>query len=72
MRDGIRRITHIMEVVGMEGDIITTQDLFNFEYTGENAAGMIQGDFRYTGVRPHFTTKAEYFGLERALLEALR
>ncbi len=72
MRDGIRRITHIMEVVGMEDDIVTTQDLFNFDYTGENAAGMIQGDFVYTGVRPHFSTKAEYYGLGRALLEALR
>ncbi len=72
MRDGIRRITHIMEVVGMEDDIVTTQDLFTFEYTGENAAGIIQGDFKYTGVRPHFSSKAEYFGLERALLEGLR
>lgn len=72
MRDGIRRITHIMEVVGMEDDIVTTQDLFAFEYTGEDAAGTIQGEFKYTGVRPHFSSKAEYFGLERALLEALR
>jgi pilus assembly protein CpaF len=72
MRDGVRRITHIMEVVGMEDDIVTTQDLFNFEYSGENSAGMIQGEFKYTGVRPHFSTKAEYFGLERALLEGLR
>lgn len=72
MRDGVRRITHIMEVVGMEDDIVTTQDLFTFEYTGEDSAGMIQGDFIYNGVRPHFSSKAEYFGLERALLEALR
>ena len=72
MRDGIRRITHVMEVVGMEDDIVTTQDLFNFEYSGENAAGMIQGDFRYAGVRPHFSPKAEYYGLEWALLEGLR
>ncbi|MFT5181472.1 MAG: pilus assembly protein CpaF [Alphaproteobacteria bacterium] len=72
MRDGVRRITHIMEVVGMEDDIVTTQDLFNFEYAGENSAGIIQGEFKYTGVRPHFSTKAEYFGLERALLEGLR
>ena len=72
MRDGIRRITHVMEVVGMEDDIVTTQDLFNFEYSGENTSGMILGDFKYTGVRPHFSSKAEYFGLERALLEALR
>jgi pilus assembly protein CpaF len=72
MRDGIRRITHVMEVVGMEDDIITTQDLFNFEYTGEDSGGTILGEFNYTGVRPHFSEKAEYFGLERALLEALR
>ena len=72
MRDGIRRITHIMEVVGMEDDIVTTQDLFTFEYTGEDSAGMILGDFVYNGVRPHFSSKAKYFGLERALLEALR
>lgn len=72
MRDGVRRITHIMEVVGMEDDIVTTQDLFTFEYTGEDSAGMIQGEFAYNGVRPHFSPKAEYFGLERALLEALR
>ncbi len=72
MRDGIRRITHIMEVVGMEDDIVTTQDLFTFEYTGEDAAGIIQGEFVYSGVRPYFSPKAEYYGLERALLEALR
>ncbi len=72
MRDGVRRITHVMEVVGMEDDIVTTQDLFNFEYAGENAAGMIQGNFKYTGVRPNFSSKAEYFGLDRALLEGLR
>lgn len=71
MRDGVRRITYISEVVGMEGDIITMQDLFTFEYTGEGADGRLQGNFRSHGIRPHFADKASYFGLERALLEAV-
>ncbi len=41
MRDGVRRITHITEVVGMEGDVITTQDLFTFEFRGEDADGRL-------------------------------
>ena len=72
MRDGIRRITQITEVVGMEGDVITTQDLFTFVYDGEDTSGRILGHFEFTGVRPHFAPKAEYFGLERALMEALQ
>jgi len=71
MRDGMRRVTHIMEVVGMEGDVITTQDLFVFEYEGEDPDGKLRGTFRCSGLRPHFTPKAAYFGLERPLLEAV-
>ncbi len=71
MRDGMRRITHIEEVVGMEGDIITTQTLFTFEFEGEDTSGNIQGRFKPSGLRPHFTPKAAYYGLERPLLEAL-
>lgn len=71
MRDGVRRVQAISEVVGMEGDVITTQDLFVFEFEGEDDAGKLRGTFRSTGVRPHFTPKAEYFGLHRALLEAM-
>jgi pilus assembly protein CpaF len=71
MRDGVRRITHITEVVGMEGDVITTQDLFVYEFTGEDEHGKLQGNFKSAGVRPHFTHKAEYFGLQRALMEAM-
>lgn len=71
MRDGGRRTTHVTEVVGMEGDVITTQDLFRFEFTGEDEAGRMKGDFKSTGVRPHFLEKAEYFGLERALMDAM-
>ena len=71
MRDGMRRITHIMEIVGMEGDVITTQDLFTYDYEGEGANGALRGTFRSGGVRPNFLPRAEYFGLDRALLEVV-
>ncbi|MEX2454959.1 MAG: CpaF family protein [Rhodospirillaceae bacterium] len=71
MRDGVRRVTSITEVVGMEGDVITTQELFRYEFEGEDAAGMLTGTYRSGGLRPHFTPKAEYFNLEKPLIEAI-
>jgi pilus assembly protein CpaF len=71
MRDGMRRITHVSEIVGMEGDVIVTQDLYHFEYRGEDEHGILIGDFTSTGLRPHFTQRAAYFGLEQALLETI-
>jgi pilus assembly protein CpaF len=71
MRDGVRRITHVMEIVGMEGDVITTQDLFLYKFEGEDKDGILEGNFEATGIRPHFLPRAEYYGLDRALLEAL-
>lgn len=71
MRDGMRRITHVSEIVGMEGDVIVTQDLYHFEYQGEDEHGILLGDFVSTGLRPHFTQRAAYFGLEQALLETI-
>ena len=71
MRDGGRRITHVAEVVGIEGDIITMQDLYNYKYKGEDAGGKLIGTYESTGLRPHFTEKAAYFGLDKALLEVL-
>jgi pilus assembly protein CpaF len=70
MRDGMRRITNITEVVGMEGEVITTQPLFEFEFKGEDTSGKLVGEFRPSGLRPHFLSRAEYFGLGRALIEA--
>src|SRR5450432_1509094 len=52
--DGTRRITHITEVVGMEQDIITLQDIFLFEKTGLSETGKVKGRFRATGIRPKF------------------
>jgi pilus assembly protein CpaF len=72
LRDGSRRITHITEVVGMEGDVIITQDLMTYEYEGEDANGKIIGRHCSTGIgRPHFWERARYFGEDRRLAEAL-
>ncbi|MER2269049.1 CpaF family protein [Methylobacterium oxalidis] len=72
LRDGSRRITHITEVLGMEGDVITTQDLFLYEILGEDANGKLIGRHRSTGIgRPKFWERARYYGEERALAAAL-
>lgn len=72
LRDGSRKITHITEVLGMEGDVIITQDLFLYEITGEDADGNILGRHVSTGIaRPKFWDRARYFGLEQALAQAL-
>ncbi len=71
MRDGMRRITHITEITGMEGDVITTQDLFTFEFKGEGPDGKLLGVFKSSGLRPNFMPKAAYYGLDKALMEAM-
>jgi len=55
LRDGTRRVTHISEVMGMEGDIITLQDLFVFDFhAGVDERGRYRGTLRSTGIRPRF------------------
>lgn len=71
LRDGSRKVTHVTEVVGMEGEVVTLQDLFVFEFVGEDAQGRVIGRHRPTGLRPAFWDKARYYGLERDLAEAL-
>ena len=72
LRDGSRCITHITEVIGLEGDVIVTQDLIVFEIEGEDANGKILGKHRSTGIaRPKFWDRARYYGLEKELAEAL-
>ena len=58
MKDGVRRITHITEIVGMEGDIITLQDLFLFDYAaGIDDEGRFRGHLKATGLRPRFVER---------------
>jgi len=71
MRDGGRRTVYVTEVVGMEGDVITTQDLFRFEWKGQDEHGKLEGDWVSSGVRPHFMPRAEYFGLGRSLMQIM-
>ena len=61
--DGSRRITHITEVVGMEQDIITLQDIFLFEKTGITESGKVTGRFRATGIRPKFYDRLKACGI---------
>lgn len=72
MRDGMRRVTHVSEVIGMEGDVITMQDLFVYEFQGEGKDGTLIGNFKCIPVRPHFAKRAAYFGLDRALMQAMQ
>ncbi len=68
LRDGSRRITHITEVLGMEGDVIITQDVFLYDIIGEDANGNLIGRHRSTGIgRPQFWERARYFGEEKRL-----
>jgi pilus assembly protein CpaF len=65
LKDGTRKITHITEVQGMEGDVIVMQDVFVFEQTGV-VEGKIQGRLKPTGIRPKFVEKFEVMGIHMA------
>jgi pilus assembly protein CpaF len=72
LRDGSRRITRITEVMGMEGDVIITQDIFTYEILGEDANGNLIGRHQSTGIgRPKFWERARYYGEEKRLAAAL-
>jgi pilus assembly protein CpaF len=65
LRDGSRRITQVTEVVGMEGDTITTQDIFEFDYSaGVDATGRFLGSIEPTGIRPRFTQRLKDVGID--------
>ena len=71
LRDGSRKITHVTEVIGMEGEVVTLQDLYVHEIIGEDATGRLNGRHKFTGLRPSFWDRARYFGKERELGELL-
>jgi pilus assembly protein CpaF len=72
MRDGQRRIVQISEVIGLEGDVITTNDIAAFEYQLEDVNGQISGTYRSTQAIPKFKSRLAYYGLDRAWDETMR
>jgi pilus assembly protein CpaF len=63
LSDGTRKVTRVTEVVGMEEDVVTTQDIFVFEQQGIDADGRVHGFFRATGIRPKFSERLERAGI---------
>ena len=64
LSDGTRRIVSITEVTGMEGEVITTQEIYRFKRRGVTPEGRIIGQFEATGVRPTFTDRLRVSGIE--------
>ena len=63
MRDGTRRVTHVSEISGMEGQVVTMQDIFTFEQQGVDENGKVVGTMRSTGLRPKFADRIEAAGI---------
>jgi pilus assembly protein CpaF len=64
--DGKRRVSSVSEIIGMEGNIITTQEIYRFEQRGVDKDGKVIGEFKATGVRPRALERIERFGLDPA------
>jgi pilus assembly protein CpaF len=71
LRDGSRKVTHVSEITGMEGEVVTMQDLFVLDILGEDAQGKLITKQRSTGLRPKFFDKARSFGVEKYVLDAM-
>ncbi len=71
MRDGVRRISQVTEVIGLEGDVVTMNDIFQFEYEGENPDGTLRGRFKVSRIRPSFWSRLQYFNLDSAWAAAM-
>jgi pilus assembly protein CpaF len=63
MTDGRRRLVSLQEITGMEGDVVTMQEIFRFKRIATDAQGRIRGEFRATGIRPKFFTELETRGI---------
>ena len=64
LRDGTRRITHVSEVMGMEGDVVVLQDIYTFDFgAGIDEEGRFRGGLRSTGIRPSFSEKLNDYGI---------
>jgi pilus assembly protein CpaF len=64
LTDGTRRVTSISEITGMEGEMITMQEIFMFERTGVDSMGKVIGRFRSTGIRPRFAERLKQYGMQ--------
>jgi len=71
LRDGSRKVTHITEITGMEGEVVTMQDLFRFDFEGEDEYGRIIGTQKSSGLRPILYERARAYGLEKKLLDVM-
>ncbi len=72
MKDGKRRVTKITEITGLEHDVITMQDLFVYQQSGEDKNGNLLGDFKVTKIKPRFSWRTILYGLDKELLEAMQ
>jgi pilus assembly protein CpaF len=63
LNDGSRKVMSIHEITGMEGDVITTQEIFYFDRKTTNQDGNVEGDFRATGVRPNLAERIAAYGI---------
>jgi pilus assembly protein CpaF len=72
MRDGQRRVSQVSEICGLEGDVITMNDIFTFQYEGENADGRLRGTWVSPGMRPAFVERLTYFGMLDPWMRALQ
>ncbi|WP_245004125.1 CpaF family protein [Bradyrhizobium liaoningense] len=72
MRDGQRRIIQVSEVIGLEGEVITTNDIAAFEYQEEDTHGRIMGTYKSTHALPKFKSRLAYYGLQQAWSDAMR
>ena len=64
LKDGSRKVTHVTEVLGLEGDTIVLQDIFVYEQKGVDENGKVIGKFKPTGIRPKFLYKLDYSGIK--------
>lgn len=71
LRDGSRKVTHVSEITGMEGEVVTMQDLFTLEILGEDEKGMLVTKQKSSGMRPKFYDRARQFGVEKLVLDAM-
>jgi pilus assembly protein CpaF len=64
LADGSRKLVNFLEIAGMEGDVITTQEIFSFKQTGIGNGGKVRGRFQFSGVRPRFIDKFDVAGIK--------